>query len=276
MRFRVSQCENNSTEIMNHARKITLEEKKVIQLEMLKEFDSFCRKNEIKYSLAFGTLLGAIRHKGFIPWDDDVDIMMPLPDMLRFKELFHSETIKYCDVDTELFFEYPFSRITNTLTYKQKGVIVQSYGVCIDLYPMVSIPMNQKEKDCFFDRALILEKRSDFIRKWRTRAIKYLPLYSIPCYGYFIKHYTYYLRNSYDYGSTGMYYIIAGPIILHDLMTYDCDLFEDIIDVEFEGFRFEAIANYDKFLALRYGDYMTPPPESQRHPYHGGNYYWKL
>ena len=55
---------------------ISFEEKRSIQLEMLKEIDAFCRNNGIKYSLAFGTLLGAIRHKGFIPWDDDIDIMM--------------------------------------------------------------------------------------------------------------------------------------------------------------------------------------------------------
>ena len=66
-------------------KQISLEEKKSIQLEMLKEIDAFCRNNNIKYSLAFGTLIGAVRHKGFIPWDDDVDIMMPLPDMLRFR-----------------------------------------------------------------------------------------------------------------------------------------------------------------------------------------------
>ena len=63
---------------------ISIEERKVVQLEMLKEINSFCKANNIRYSLAFGTLLGAVRHKGFIPWDDDVDIMMPLPDMLRF------------------------------------------------------------------------------------------------------------------------------------------------------------------------------------------------
>lgn len=74
-------------------KEITLEERKQIQLRMLIEIDAFCRKHNIRYSLAYGTLIGAIRHKGFIPWDDDVDIMMPLPDMLRFKELFKSETM---------------------------------------------------------------------------------------------------------------------------------------------------------------------------------------
>ena len=65
---------------------LSLEEKRKIQLSMLDEVDAFCRKNSIRYSLACGTLLGAIRHKGFIPWDDDMDIVMPEPDFLRFYE----------------------------------------------------------------------------------------------------------------------------------------------------------------------------------------------
>ena len=81
---------------------ISFEEKKRIQLEMLDEIDAFCRANNIRYSIAFGTLLGAVRHKGFIPWDDDVDIMMPLPDLMRFKQMFKSNTIDYLDVDIEI------------------------------------------------------------------------------------------------------------------------------------------------------------------------------
>ena len=67
---------------------ITLDERKQIQLEMLIEIDKFCREHNIKYMLAYGTLIGAVRHKGYIPWDDDVDISMPLEDILRFKNEF--------------------------------------------------------------------------------------------------------------------------------------------------------------------------------------------
>ena len=74
-------------------KKISFEKQKEIQLEMLKEIDYFCKHNSIRYSLAFGTLLGAIRHKGYIPWDDDVDIMMPYPDLIKLKRLFSSEKI---------------------------------------------------------------------------------------------------------------------------------------------------------------------------------------
>ena len=67
---------------------LDLDTRKDIQFSMLKEIDSFCRQHSIRYSLAYGTLLGAIRHNGFIPWDDDVDIMMPIVDLLVFKKNF--------------------------------------------------------------------------------------------------------------------------------------------------------------------------------------------
>lgn len=256
-------------------RPLSLKERKNIQLEMLKEIDVFCRKHEIKYSLAFGTLLGAIRHKGFIPWDDDVDIMMPLPDMLRFKELFHSETMKYCDVDTDKYFCFSFARIADTRTINKEGLIHNSYGICIDLYPVVAISDDDDQNAFFFEKAKKLEKRSDFFIKWRMRAVKYLPVRSIPFYRMAIKKLSNFTRYSYEYGKTNKYYIIAGPISLYKKMSYDFDMFEEMIEVYFEGFKFLSIANYDTYLTMRYGNYMQLPPESERHPYHGGNYYWK-
>ena len=101
---------------------ITFEERKKVHLEMLIEIEKFCRANNIRYTLAYGTLIGAIRHKGFIPWDDDVDIMMPLPDMLRFKEIFKSKTMCYCDVDTSDKYPYAFFFIADTRTHSKESM----------------------------------------------------------------------------------------------------------------------------------------------------------
>lgn len=254
---------------------ISLEERKTVQLEMLKEIDAFCRANDIRYSLAFGTLLGAIRHKGFIPWDDDVDIMMPLPDMLRFKELFQSKTMVYCDVDTEKNYEFPFSRIANINTYSKIGMLAKSYGICIDLYPMITIPEDHREQELFFFEAdRLITKRLNYI-KWRSMAIQYLPIKTIPGFHRAIKKYRDYLFNAVEFGMTDTYYIVAGPLNLREKMTYFFDLFEDIIDVNFEDGIFKSVAKYDRYLTMRYGDYMQLPPENERHPYHGWNCYWK-
>lgn len=261
--------------VREHGAEISLEEKKIVQLEMLKEIDSFCKANNIKYSLAFGTLLGAIRHKGFIPWDDDVDIMMPLPDMQRFKELFRSETMKYCDVDTEKYYEYGFSRIAHLKTYNKIGIIAETYGICIDLYPMVTIPNDELDIELFFQKASAFYNRRMRMINWRQHIIRYLPVKTIPGFQKAMKDYRDYVLNTNNYGKTNKYYIVAGPLNIRKRTSYDFDLFEELIDVDFENYTFSGIKQYDNYLTMMYGDYMTPPPEDQRHPYHGGHYYWR-
>ena len=153
-------------------KEISLDERKQIQLEMLDEIDAFCRKHKIRYTLAYGTLIGAIRHKGFIPWDDDVDLLMPLPDMLRFKKEFKSEKIRFCDVDTEPYYEYPFPRLAYNETYRKEGIVATSYGINIDLYYLISMDPDREKTESFFEGAnRILSKRRFFLN-WRTRLIK--------------------------------------------------------------------------------------------------------
>lgn len=255
-------------------KELSLEERKNIQLEMLQEIDVFCKRNNIHYSLAFGTLLGAIRHKGFIPWDDDVDIMMPLADMRRFKELFVSDKLKFCDVDTEPHFEYAFSRIANIATYNKMGKY-KSYGICIDLYPIIPIPSDLAEQEQFFATAQKYQKIRLRFKQMRRRVLKYLSVSTIPGHDWAIRRYRDYMLDVDRFASSGKYYIIAGSLTLRNKMTYDLDLFAKTINVKFEGLEFPAIAEYDYYLRLRYGDYMQLPPEEDRHPYHGRHYYWK-
>lgn len=253
---------------------VSREDQKHIQLEMLNEIDAFCTKNSIRYSLAFGTLLGAIRHKGFIPWDDDVDIMMPVGDMLRFKNEFHSSNMKYCDIDTESHFEYAFSRIASLRTFRKAGLVNRSYGVCIDLYPVIPISSVEKENDLFFEKgAKLLNIRLNAIRI-KSFLCKILPVKTFPGFDYMIRLYHDHLLSLSVCPPYRKYYIIAGHISLRNRMIYDYDLFDKLIDVDFEEFKFKATIHFDQFLSLRYGDYMTLPPMEERKPYHGGQYYW--
>lgn len=252
---------------------ISFEEKKRIQLEMLDEIDAFCRGNDIRYSIAFGTLLGAIRHHGFIPWDDDVDIMMPLPDLLKFKKLFKSEKLRYLDVDTEPKFEFPFSRIARRDTYNKVGWVGKEYGINIDVYVLIGLP---QDTSSFFDDLQVLYKRRHTLNVWRNRFARYLGLGYIPYYNKLQKKYRDCLfYNSAEYGSTSLYYVIAGPLNLKNKMIYEKDIFHSLSPVQFEDREYMAIDAWDYFLTLRYGDYMKLPPEDQRRPYHGGHYYWK-
>lgn len=252
---------------------ISFDERKKIQLEMLDEVDAFCRANGIRYSIAFGTLLGAVRHKGFIPWDDDVDIMMPLPDLKKFKESFQSENIEYVDVDTNSRFEFEFSRLAYKPTYCRKGIVLKTYGICIDLYVMIGIP---KDSTSFFNNFVPLSKmRRQTLTIWRA-SIRRLPIKTIPFFSLIQRKCRDYLfEKSEEYNKAKSYYIIAGPLSIKEKMIYDRDLFASTIKIQFEDRNYMAIADWDYFLRLRYGNYMELPPEDQRVPYHGGKYYWK-
>ena len=254
-------------------KELSFEERKKIQLDMLDEIDAFCIANNIRYSIAFGTLLGAIRHKGFIPWDDDVDIMMPLPDLLKFKQLFKSENLKYLDVDIDSQYGFPFSRIAHKHTYNKEGVFSKSYGICIDLYILINLPNNS---NAFFNDLIPLYAKRINANKWRKRIIRYLPFNILPNYNKIqISCRDYLFNNCVNYGSNNSYYVIAGPLKIRNKTTYDRDLFKSLSYIQFEDRKYMAISEWNYFLSLMYGNYMQLPPEDQRHPYHGGHYYWK-
>ena len=252
---------------------ISFDERKKVQLVMLDEIDSFCRNNSIRYSIAFGTLLGAVRHKGFIPWDDDVDIMMPLPDFIRFKKTFKSQLLKLIDIDNDPCFEFPFARIANTRTYSKQGLFYKSYGICIDLYIMIGLPKNE---DLFWEEAIKYYRTRLFYIKWRSRLIRRLPITNIPSFTKVVKRDRDFLyQNLVNYEKSERFYAIAGPLEIRDKMIYDRNLFSQMCEIRFENRTYLSIASWDYYLTLRYGDYMELPPEDQRKPYHFFNYYWK-
>lgn len=256
-------------------KRISFEERKKIQLNMLIEIDKFCREHNIKYMLAFGTLLGAIRHKGYIPWDDDVDISMSYEDMLRFKKVLQSEHLQYCDVDTEKYYEWPFSRIAYKPTYMKTGMICRSYGVNIDLYPILAISSNADTHEQIVNELMPAYKKYVRILKLRRKVIKLLPVCTIPLFAKWVKLYRDRLVHAFTMKNGGAYYCICGPLAQYKYHIYKDNPMQEMIEVDFEGYKFMAPAQYHNYLSHHYGDYMQLPPEDQRHPYHGGKYYWK-
>lgn len=254
-------------------RQLTQEEIRQIQLLILQEIDRFCRINNITYSLAFGTALGAVRHHGFIPWDDDVDIIMPLSDMRRFRELFHSKTLQYHDIDTNPEHRYIFSRISYLPTYRKEGLIASTYGVNIDLYPVVGLPKTMKEVSDFFECMKKHLDRQHAMIKWRSRLVRRLPITTIPGYTASIRKFRDAVLDAFPYGQSNLYYH-AGSMRMVNVL--DFDVFENLIDVDFEGLKMRIPARYHDYLSHCYGDYMALPPVEDRHPIHGQqSYYWK-
>lgn len=258
---------------MNQNRELTFEEQRLLQLDILHEVDLVCKRESIKYSLAFGTLLGAIRHKGYIPWDDDLDIMMPYTDMLRLREALRNPDVRFYDIDTSKYYGNPFGNICSEKTYRLIGK-KKERGLGIDVYPIVKLPSTQEGVDVFFDSAEHLQSkrlRALSIRQFMLRHFSFCPPIGFKKR---IKNFRDHLV-SYNTFESSYYYIIAGPLSLRKKMIYDEDLFKNMIEVDFEGRKYPSIALYDKFLTMRYGNYMQLPPEDQRHPYHGQRYYWE-
>lgn len=255
-----------------NTRLVTKEERQRIQIEMLQEIDTFCRSNHLKYSLSNGTLLGAVRHGGYIPWDDDVDIVMALPDINKFKESFHSDNLQYIDVDVDKFHLYPFPRIIHKNTCSLTGKNKQSYGISIDLYPVLGLPKTKEGIDQFFRTANRFLTVRKFLLKLNSRIINSIPIKKIPTFGWMVKHYRNYLF-SYPYEGTFYFFHYGGFLRWSKVM--EKDLFDQMIDITFEDKTFMAFKDYDYYLKHVYGEYMVLPPVEERHPYHGGTYYWK-
>lgn len=249
-------------------RKVSDDESKKIRLDILIEVDQFCRKNGLTYFLAFGTLLGAIRHKGYIPWDDDVDLMMPRPDLEIFKTKFKSEKFKFSDVDTEYGYEYPFPRITYKDTFNKMGKIAKYHGVNVDLYPIDGLPESPKRIFLFFKKYDSLLRIRRFWIRVRNKLMKIIPITNIPFVRYLTKLCVNHIKT-FEVGSS------SKVMVIDVYRVYNKSIFDSSVDVEFEGGMFKAPIGWDEFLRTRYGDYMQLPPEDQRVPYHCGNYYWK-
>lgn len=254
-------------------RELSFDEQRLLQLEILKEIDVICKRESIRYSLAFGTLLGAIRHKGYIPWDDDLDIMMPYEDMLKLRENLHSSNIRFHDVETDPAYGNPFANVCSLKTYRKIGRI-KDRGLGIDIYPIVKIPQDSKGEKAFFEKAERLQKKRRFFIKMRKFFLLHFSINMTLGYHKSILDYRNHLVSQMD-SSSSRYYIVAGPLDLRNKMIYNEDLFSNMTTVTFENDSFPSIANYELFLSMRYGNYLELPPVEQRKPYHAQHYYWR-
>ncbi|MCI8957375.1 MAG: LicD family protein [Eubacterium sp.] len=262
-------------------KELSLKEIQKKSLEILKEVDSFCRNNQIKYFLAFGTLIGAIRHSGFIPWDDDIDIIMLREDYDKFLDLYKSiGTYRIINFESEKKCPFMITRITDDhYTMKKEYGPKYKIGTFIDVYPFDGVGISQEDikyitrKTSHYAKGLArsidtnpiktINVLHNGLKKWLL-----LPLYLLPK----ILGTNYYreklIKLSKRHTVESSDYI--GCVIWDMSMNgfFKKKWFEHFVEMKFEGMNFLCPREYDKVLKQNYNDYMKLPPENQRIGHH--------
>lgn len=262
---------------------LQLEKVHKVQLEIAHEVKRICDKNKIKYFMIAGTLLGAVRHRGFIPWDDDLDIGMLRNDYERFIELAAKDlkNIFYLETwYTTSGYGMPFTKIrkNDTRYIEEKSKDVNCHpGIYIDIFPFDNIPDNKvlrltHEYLIKFYQYLILE-RCMYNISFDSAGIKGI-IYSLlkkRVKGIDVKE----LKEKYE-AVSGRYNkkqtecaAAVGGSYGYKKETIKLAWVSQIIDLEFEGHLFKAPIGYKEYLSYFYGDFMTPPPKDKRYNRHG-------
>ena len=259
--------------------------------ELMKSIRQICDQIGVKYYLAYGTLLGAVRHSGFIPWDDDVDIWMSREDYNKFfsymKE--HSNEIfplSFCTRSVDSGYTYGINRITD-MRFKYVDNVMGAnvdYGIFVDVYPLDFVGNSHQEYMAGYRQ---IEKLNDIYavymqdksssKLWHKKLAKKIARFVLHCV---YKD----NRRMLDYVTGGTNKVIGkynntnstlvGIIVWWAYeQSYPKELFEGETMLMFENEEFRVPLNYKDILTTIYGDYMQLPPEEKRNPYHGYSIY---
>lgn len=256
---------------MTLGRKLSIDELKNYELEILKVFADFCNKNNLKYYLAYGTLIGAVRHKGFIPWDDDIDVQMSRPDYNKMIEILKkfdnhlTENIVLFTPYTKNF-QYPFCKIVNTNTFVHESTMKNNYntGIWIDIFPIDAVPKNNTLKHI---KKLAKIRKYYFYtieKKYTQKSIlgkirfKLVQIFFTPiCKIFNMKARFDKMNQKLDFETAELFATTIDINAENTLMTKSDFNQTKIL---FEGIEFTTFENYDSILRNFYGDYMQLPP----------------
>lgn len=264
---------------------LSLNEIHRVTLNTMQVFHDLCEKERFKYYLAYGTLLGAVRHHGFIPWDDDADIWMPREDYNRF--------VAYCQINSEEIKPYKLStRQTETnyyfgisrfsdCRYKYEPITSEKpidIGVFIDIYPLDSYGNSFDEGKTILDH---IQKENKKVRRYVNGKANSLIKTCLKRPYHLLLHGIYganYLKKvdvsiqKYLREHTAITDRYVGIPIWSDAQKpeqFERTWFDNRVLLDFENHKFYAPENWNDILTCAYGDYMKLPPIEKRTPYHG-------
>lgn len=265
-------------------RELNIAETQKVSLEILKEIAQICEERNLRYYLIYGTLIGAVRHKGYIPWDDDVDIMMPRPDYDKLLDYLANNIQKYSNLkifNHKVSSEYPYmiTRISDD-RYEIEMENEKKYGmgIFIDIYPYDGLG-NTKEEAIKY--ALKGDRLSSFC--YQATRKKYLVETTSSLVKKIIKFPVFliskligknYFQNRLDKLSAVKSYDSSkyvGCVVWLSGGEKDVFLrewFDEYFMIPFENYMFRVPKDYDKILKHIYGEYMNLPPEKDRIGHH--------
>lgn len=251
---------------------VTKEKKELwaVQLDLLNEIDQVCRKYHLRYIIDYGTLLGAVRHKGFIPWDMDVDLSMPREDYEKLKRIAVTEFKEpyfFQNIDTDSTIDFSITRLRRSdTTFFHPGAVMFNFkynqGIFLDIFPFDNVPSNDQNMI-----APIVQKCEQLLHCAEISARK--PLIQIGNrYIVFMFQYLYFrlrygssakqFKRLDDYAKSFEYSGYYGSLVTEGSTCRPKQWFEETVDLPFENLLLRAPKAYDEMLKTYYGDYMTP------------------
>lgn len=286
---------------MSFLLELTQQELKRVQLDILKDVASFCDKHGLRYSLCGGTLLGAVRHNGFIPWDDDIDIFMPRPDFIKFMHGYNENNKRYqarsIHYDKKFWNKIGHVFDLNTkLEYPSYNVDSSVFHVFIDIFPLDGVPKGQLQKKTLFILNKVLHvlyggsvysyvKSMRYVdqkglagewKEWIRTAMKFIAILLFrPLPTSFICQLATKNAMRYSYNEcTEIAAYVGGRYQPEKEIMTKC-LFEKMQKHIFEDGFFWITEAYDVYLSNLYGDYMKLPPKDKQVSHHDFKAYWK-
>lgn len=269
---------------VGQCKKISIQEQKRILLDMLIYVDAICRKNKIEYSLIGGSLIGAVRHGGFIPWDDDIDIILTKKNYERLKAILDDGRDRYQTLKMgEGGENFTFLKLIDKKTHLHESCQQKfnpEYGVFLDIfcyYPTSSDDKKRKKQYKKIQRIirLIAPGRNefhfktlphDFLRFCKNIILSNKTICRI-IHGSFLKTINKYGDSKYVISNFPAYGLKKELQLKKDTDEY--------IDVKFEGVKVMIFKNYDNILKTTYGDYMKMPPKAERVSRHNMEMWWR-
>lgn len=265
-----------------------VQEIQAIALDILEYIDRICRENQLHYFMSDGTLLGAVRHKGYIPWDDDVDIWMPREDYKKIEEIINQDSnahYRLINRQNTRGYIYGFGKVIDTRTLLIENIEKKcKMGIYVDIFPYDGLPGKCKED---------YEKHVKTCLFWDRQRYPAFCSYKTVCRNYTTgnrrRFFTWIIRKciggknilrlmdklSQKYPVEGAEFVgcLTSGYKAKDMMpAWVC---AETVDMAFEDKVFQAPKGYETFLEIEYGDYMKLPPKEKQVSHHDFKAWWK-